>query len=230
MHAPLRSALMALAATMLLVTASCSSTPEAAPSTAVSVTASAWVEPPDSGSTTVSQADTSLAETPLPSQSLQGVVAGAGSNPYFSAAPLPAGLSTEDTKQAEAAIAAYGQFWSLSNSLGANPTLDWTNRIAEVATGTAANDLQSSATEFRERGLHVEGQGSVLVTIERVESGAVQLALCVDGSRGRLVDAAGAPVQQQIETKTRTAGSARVGEYASGWKVDDNYFEMGSPC
>lgn len=232
MNTQLRAALAAVTgATMLLVASCSSSAPDSAPSSAVSVTASAWVKPVGSGSMPTSGTSVEAsASSDSAIQSSPSVVTDRASDPYFSAAPLPAGLSEADHQQAEAAIDTYARYWSLTNRLGSNPDVDSAVQIAEVATGTAATELEKSFERFREKGLRITGQNAVVVTVQRVEAGAVDLLLCVDGSEGRVVDSTGTPVDDNVDRETRRAGSARVGHYTSGWKVDTNVFDMASSC
>lgn len=231
MPTPFRSALVALTGATVLVTASCSSSSEATPSTGMKVTASAWVAPAKESAPSLAG---DLPSSPLPSPDSTGAVNSdateAVPDPYVTVEPFPAGISEADRQQAQAAVDTYSRYWSLTNRLGANPNVDSATQIAGVATGTAARELEKSFERFRERGYRITGQNSVAVTVQRVEAGAVDLSLCVDGSDGRVIDSVGAPVDDDVDKSTRRPGFARVGQYVGGWKVDTNTFDMGSSC
>lgn len=228
----LRAAVAALTGAAVLLAAACSSpTTEAAPPPSVGSTASAWVKPVESVFSSTSSTSAALTDTSSPGmQSSPETPGGSGSDPYFSASPLPAGLTSEDQQQIKAAIEAYGRYWSLTNRVMSDPTIDWSQEITAVATGTAATALQDSVTRFKNAGQRVEGAAAVVVTVQRVDAGAVDLQLCVDGSKGRVVDLSGAIADEGVDTHTRRPGSARVGEYTTGWKVDTNAYDMASSC
>ena len=233
MNTPLRAALAMLSGATLLVVASCTSSSESAQTTSASVTASAWVKPLESAfgsapSASAAPADSSPAV--LSPETLTEALGGSGSDPFFSASPLPAGLSVDEQRQVKAAIEAYGRCWALTNRVVSDPTVDWSQEIAAVATGAAATELQDSVTRFKDDGQRVEGAAAVVVSVQRVEAGAVELRLCVDGSGGRVVDLSGAIADEGVDTQTRRPGSARVGEYTTGWKVDTNAYDMASSC
>ena len=236
MNTPLRAALTALTGATLLLVASCTSASESAPPPTVSVTASAWVKPLESPSgsaspTSAAPTDSSSSDSSS-SQTSPETPSSSGSDPYFSAAPLPAEMTADETADAREALNVARDYWKLADEIASNPQSDWTEEVQSVATGPAADGLRQSVEVLRQDRVKGVGSTSVQANVTRAEAGAVSLVLCVDVSGHDFLNASGDSynAQKPSGALSRFRAESQVGEYNSGWKVSSNVNYPSEPC
>lgn len=254
MHTPLRAALTALTGATLLLVVSCSSSPEAALSTAVSVTASPWVKPLESSSPSSIEAaipPTSTGSTAFslssgaispsgtdspPSDSVVGsssTVSQRQTVSEFTPMPLPAGLNSEQVSEAQAAIEVFGKYRILIDEVISAPAIDRSGAIAELAEGTAADSLRSAQAQLKDRNLHAIGTTQGSITITNVEPGVVSLQSCVDASGQDLVDGEGHSYRRSDGPGSyyRFISSVQVAKFADGrWRVVVDSTDRSAQC
>lgn len=226
----LRAAVAALTGAAVLLAAACSSpTSNPAPPPSVGSTASAWVRPPPSAPDPAF--DSSESSGPLPNSS-DDVVVATSIGQSFVETPFPAGLTPEQTADAKGAISSAREYWKLADEIGAEPQLDWTDRIKSVTTGTAADGLEQSVTLLRQDGVKGVGSTSVEVAIARVTPGAVDLVMCVDVSGHDFLNGSGDSYNAKKEAGAlaRFRAESQVGQYNSGWKVSTTTNYPSEPC
>lgn len=237
MNTQLRAALAAVTGATVLLVASCSSSSDAAPSTVVSLTASPWVKPLDPGTPT--PASTSLSSAPegpgstlaLAPQSTTDIDTSARS--LFSAAPLPQGLSSEQIAESEAAIEIYGDFRRLTDLILSEPEVDRSSELGLLATGTAGDLVASAQSSMKARNLHAVGSTSGVVTVTSVESGLVNLSVCVDASQQDLLDDKGNSYRRPDGPGSyyRFISSVQVAKFADQrWRVAVDTTDRSEQC
>lgn len=134
---------------------------------------------------------------------------------------------------AQAAVEVYRRYWALSDRALADPNTDWTQQIATVADGTAADFLLDDIHSLAEAGRHTTGHTAIEATVVKAGPANVQLTGCVDVSGTDVVDANGQSVKAPDGPGTfeRFQTATQVGQVQSGaWLVTVDTFDRNSTC
>lgn len=151
----------------------------------------------------------------------------------LSLAPMPAGLTAEQTADANAAVEAYRRYWALFDASGAEPARDWSTQIAEVTAGTASDDFVNGTASLARDDLRATGTTTVVVNVTGVDPGAVYLTSCVDTSGTDLIDSAGTSflAPDQPGSYRRYVSNAQIGLFDGGeWKVAVEQGDRNTTC
>ena len=144
-----------------------------------------------------------------------------------------AGLTPEQVAAAQAAVAAYQQYWATRDSIAANPGADWTSQVAMVATAGAGEDLLSMAAELAAAGQHGIGSTTVEPTVTSLNNGIVSLSVCVDTRVADVVDGAGVTVRPPDVPGSlrRFVSNAKVAVFDGGqWLVAIDDADRSTGC
>jgi hypothetical protein len=158
------------------------------------------------------------------------------SGPQTAGASSPAslaGLTPEQVAAAQAAVAAYQQYWATRDSIAANPGADWTSQVAMVATAGAGEDLLSMAAELAAAGQHGIGSTTVEPTVTSLNNGIVSLSVCVDTRVADVVDGAGVTVRPPDVPGSlrRFVSNAKVAVFDGGqWLVAIDDADRSTGC
>jgi len=207
------SASLVMAAAVLVATAGCSNSAEP-PS------------PPTVRFTFGDPANPDQAQVPGPGGVPTGLAS--SSSPYW-----PAGLTPEEVTAAQAALIAYLEYWSVVDSIGNNPTADWTAPVGEVATAEAGDDMLTRAQQLVADGQHAIGPTAVNPIVTGVGGGIVTLKACVDTTAADVVDETGVSVRPPDEpgARWRFLSTAQVAVFDGRWLVAvDDDGGRSTPC
>lgn len=151
------------------------------------------------------------------------------------ASPPPApGPSAEPAPAA--ALAAYGEFWRVSDDAFAAPKAkDWRAEMTEVARGQALDDVTLEIRNYASVPAHLDGTiGRTPIVDPSVPPTADRVAIldCVDISRSRLVsDRNGAVLDDVANQADRYRYRAQVAKVADGrWLVESTRPALTEPC
>ena len=153
--------------------------------------------------------------------------------PMVSASAAPTPSATAETA---AALAAYGEFWRISEQAVAAPAAkDWEAELSAVASGQALEDVLLEIRNYASVPAHVEG---TITHDPMVDPGAAPAADrvvvldCVDISASDLVsDADGTVLDDQANETPRYRYRAVVVRDASGrWLVETTTPLLDQPC
>jgi len=181
------------------VAASASSRPTPTPSVAAISTAPPTSSAPPAVSSTVS-ASPDLATSPA----------------------WPTTLSPDEIAAARGAIEAYRSYWQVVDLAAAQPGLDWSEEVAQYATGPEQQSLLAALRKLAERGYHTVGNTGISPRVTSAKQGVVAITDCVDktvadsqDSNGRSVKAPDVP-----GSYFRHPSTAQVAQLADGrWTV-----------
>ncbi|GAA3239621.1 hypothetical protein GCM10017691_40970 [Pseudonocardia petroleophila] len=149
---------------------------------------------------------------------------------------MPTVTSTHEIAPSAAGIAAYGEFWRVSELAFAAPTAqDWEAELSMVARGQALTDVVIEVRNYASVPAHVEGA----ITHDARPDPAlapqpdrVAVLDCIDISGSTLVaDADGAVLDDQASQTPRYQYRAEVVRDASGtWLVETTAPSLDQPC
>lgn len=149
---------------------------------------------------------------------------------------MPTGTSTHEIASSAAGMAAYGEFWRVSELAFAAPTAqDWETELSMVARGQALTDVVIEVRNYASVPAHVEGA----ITHDARPDPAlapqpdrVAVLDCIDISGSMLVaDADGAVLDDQVNQPPRYLYRAEVVRDASGrWLVEAAAPSLDQPC
>lgn len=155
--------------------------------------------------------------------------------PPPSASPPPApGPSAEPAPAA--ALAAYGEFWRVSDEAFAAPkSKDWPAELAKVARGQALDDVTLEVRNYASVPAHLDGTiGRAPIVDPAVPPTADRVAIldCVDISRSRLVSDRTKTVLDDVANQAnRYRYRAQVAKIADGrWLVESTEPALTEPC
>jgi len=140
-----------------------------------------------------------------------------------------------DTSPAPA-LAAYGEFWRVSQLAFAAPgSRDWTSDLSNVAGGQALHDLLIEIANYASVPAHVTGtisQSPVLDPAIPPTADRVAVLDCVDISRSTLVsDKNGSVLDDQTNQSNRYRYRAEVSHDPSGrWRVETTAPSLAEKC
>lgn len=101
-------------------------------------------------------------------------------------APSPAPQTTTPTERQ--ALAAYEEFWSVTDAAFAAPSArDWSPRLEQVATGQALDSLRRDVENYASVPAHTEGALTRAPTVVGSTDGRVDVVDCIDLGDFRLV-------------------------------------------
>jgi hypothetical protein len=109
--------------------------------------------------------------------------------------PWPDNLTPEQVEDAQAAIAAYRQYWKMVDIAGAEPGSDWIEQVSLVATGPAKASILQTLSQLADRETRATGTTAVSPQVVSVEPGVVVISDCVDKTATDLLDSAGESVR-----------------------------------
>jgi hypothetical protein len=195
----------------LLLGAACSPNDSAAPATgAVSQPPSSTLLPPSS---TLSPPSSEPATSVAPSS--------ASSTAELTSGPWPPNLSPAEQQSAQAALAAYTDFWQVKDASAADPSKDWSADFEKVATGQIAGGAVDYLVTLKVSKQHQVGSTALTATVLSVTSDAVTMQGCVNRTSVHLVDSAGAAVDsgEVVPAAFQTATATLQAD--GGYKVDE---------
>jgi hypothetical protein len=152
--------------------------------------------------------------------------------------PAPSPVAPRPTVEPTpaAALAAYGEFWRLSDAGFAAPKAkDWQIEIAKVASSQALADVALEIRNYASVPAHLEGTIDRTPTVDpTIPSTADRVAIldCIDISRSRLVsDSNGAVLDDVTNQADRYRYRAQVVKVADGrWLVERTAPALTEPC
>ncbi|QJY47800.1 hypothetical protein [Pseudonocardia broussonetiae] len=159
-----------------------------------------------------------------------------GTAPEPPGAPTPSTTSTGEIASSAAGMAAYGEFWRVSELAFAAPTAqDWETELSMVARGQALTDVVIEVRNYASVPAHVEGAITHDARPDPTVTpgpGRVAVLDCIDISGSRLVaDADGAVLDDQANQTPRYQYRAEVVRDASGrWLVVTTAPSLDQPC
>ncbi|MDN5758884.1 MAG: hypothetical protein L0H59_10170 [Tomitella sp.] len=149
---------------------------------------------------------------------------------------MPTGTSTHEIASSAAGMAAYGEFWRVSELAFAAPTAqDWEAELSMVARGQALTDVIIEVRNYASVPAHVEGTITHDARPDPTlapEPDRVAVLDCVDISGSMLVaDADGAVLDDQVNQPPRYQYRAEVVRDTSGrWLVEVAAPSLDQPC
>jgi len=182
------------------VAASASSRPTPTPSVAAISTAPPTSSAPPAVSSTVTSASVNLSTSPT----------------------WPNTLSPDEVAAAQRAIAAYRSYWQVVDLAAAQPGLDWSEEVAQYATGPEQQSLLAALRKLAERGYHTVGNTVLSPRVTSVQQGVVAITDCVDKTVADSQDSTGRSVKAPNVPGSyfRHPSTAQVAQLADGrWAV-----------
>ncbi|WP_142058218.1 hypothetical protein [Pseudonocardia kunmingensis] len=161
------------------------------------------------------------------------VAAGCSSEPIDAPQPAPTGPEPPSrTTSEQLAMAAYEEFWTVTDMALAAPALrDWTPRIEEVATGQARQALQADVVNYASVPAHTEGAVTRAPVVGRVTDERIQVVDCVDLGASRLIsDTTGEVLDDLTNRVQRYRFRAELVEVDGRWVVERTAPALGEPC
>jgi hypothetical protein len=148
----------------------------------------------------------------------------------------PTGTSPRESASSSAGMAAYGEFWRVSELAFAAPTArDWESELRMVARGQALSDVVIEVRNYASVPAHVEGAITHAARPDPAlapQPDRVAVLDCIDISGSRLVaDADGAVLDDQANQTPRYLYRAEVVRDADGrWLVETTAPSLDQPC
>ncbi len=144
-------------------------------------------------------------------------------------APQPAPeLPTPDERQA---LAAYEEFWSVTDAALAAPSeRNWTPRMQEVATGQALESLRRDVENYASVPAHTEGAVKRAPVVAGSAAGRVDIVDCVDLGDSRLVSDDGQVLDDLANRVPRFVYRAGLVHQNGRWVVERTAPALDQPC
>ncbi|MBW0108379.1 hypothetical protein I4I84_06465 [Pseudonocardia sp. KRD-182] len=145
-----------------------------------------------------------------------------------SAPPTP----STTTAQAQQALSAYEEFWTVTDSAFAAPaSRDWTERIEEVAVGQAREALQVDVANYASVPAHAEGAVTREPVVGEMTAERIEIVDCVDLGDSRLVADSTGDVLDDLENRVpRYRFRAELVLLDGRWVVERTAPSLGEPC
>jgi len=135
--------------------------------------------------------------------------------------PWPPDLSADQVAAAQAAIAAYGSYWKVLDQAGADPGQDWSGPVATVSTGPEMDGVLEYLKQTAARGQRVTGSTRFEPTVTKVDSGVVEMTVCVDKTYTDFFNADGVSIKAPDAPGSyfRHISTAQVAQFGDQWLV-----------
>jgi hypothetical protein len=173
-------------------TSTASSAASPAPTTTSSAATSAipgsTTSTPAVSTTTVTPTPTSTKPTPTSTKPTK-TLSPPTSNPW------PATLTPGEVTQAKAAIAAYTAYYALVDRAFAQPGKDWAAPLAKVAADPEKSSIARYLTATAKLGQYRTGHIAFTPRVSKVQTGVVDLTVCVDSTNVGFFDKTGKSIK-----------------------------------
>ena len=127
---------------------------------------------------------------------------------------------------AQAAVEAYRGYWRMVDLAIADPGRDWSQQVAQYATGPAEADLVQALRDLSSQGQRAVGTTVVVPQVSKIDGGGIVIIDCVDKTTTDILDAAGKSIKAPDEPGSyfrhpSTAQLAQLQDGAVGSRPSD---------
>ena len=146
--------------------------------------------------------------------------------------PWPTDLTPDQVAAAQAAIAAYGSYWKVLDQAGAKPSQDWSGLVATVSTGPEMDGVLEYLKQTAARGQRVAGSTRFEPTVTKVDSGVVEMTVCVDKTYTDFFNADGVSIKAPDAPGSffRHISTAQVAQFGDQWLVSLTSDDWSKTC
>jgi len=207
-------AIAALAASVVLLLAGCTSTVADPSSSLVESSSSSTAS-----TSTVTSSTQVTTSTPATTSRSAPVTSSAGTSPSN---PWPADLTPDQVTQAQAAIAAYVGYYKLVDQAYADPGKDWSADAAKWTTDPVMSSFLRNLAGTAALGQYRTGKISVEPVVTKVEPSLVSMTVCVDATDMAFLDSSGKSIKAPDAPGSyfRHVSDVQVARYEGGqWLV-----------
>lgn len=155
-----------------------------------------------------------------------------GCSTFGSDEPAPAPAPQTTIPAERPALAAYEEFWSVTDAAFAAPTAqNWTPRLEQVATGQALDSLRRDVENYASVPAHIEGAVTRAPTVAGSTQGRVDVVDCIDLGDSRLVsDTDGRVLDDLANRVPRYVYRAGLVFQDGRWLVNRTAPALDQPC
>ena len=150
---------------------------------------------PSAVSTTPLSSVPSSTSPPLSSAPVVPSSGAISAEPSASTNPWSSDLTSGQIAQAQAAIGAYKAYWSLIDQAGMQPGNDWTEKVAEYASGPEKANILTTLAETAARGQRTVGETVISPVVTDVQPAQIAISDCIDKSHTDLLNSAGVSIK-----------------------------------
>ncbi|AZI57744.1 hypothetical protein EH165_05865 [Nakamurella antarctica] len=147
--------------------------------------------------------------------------------------PLPANLTPEQALDAQAAIDAYVGYNRFVDQAFATPGDDWSAEAAKWAADPEKSDLLRSLAGTAALGQYGDGAIAIYPRVTQVQTGLVDMAVCVDSTSAGFYDKDGASIKAPDAAGSyfRHPSKVQVAKYEPGvWLVTSTTSDYTTSC
>lgn len=185
-----------------------------------------------SSSSSLSSTSPTVTSTSLPASAVPSSVTETKPSVPTATSPWPADLTPDQVAAAQAAIAAYGAYWKVLDQAGADPGQDWSGLVATVSTGPEMDGVLEYLKQTAARGQRVTGSTRFEPMVTKVDSGVVEMTVCVDKTYTDFFNADDVSIKAPDAPGSyfRHISTAQVAQFGEQWLVSLTSDDWSKTC